>query len=135
MLSLIRRLTENRSGSATIGYGLLTALVGVAVIGGASGLGDAFTGLSTDVSSTLADVSGGAATSAPTGDGEATAPASDDAAEPSNAADDGWFDLGLGELLGGGDAASSSGDGDDDGAGLEVECDSAQGGSAGGICP
>ncbi len=128
MLSFIRRLATDRAGSTAIAYGLLTAMVGVAVIGGASGLGDAFTGLATDVSTTLTEASGGTAS----GDDEAAATSGDGAAEPTDAADDGWFDLGLDELLGGGSAASTSSDGD---SGLQLECDPEQNSSADDACP
>ncbi len=54
MIKTIRNLLKNKSGATAIEYGLIAALIAVAIIG-------AVTTLGTDLTATFEDVSGGLA--------------------------------------------------------------------------
>lgn len=45
MKTLIARLGKDRSGATAIEYGLIAALIGIAIVAGASALGDTLEGL------------------------------------------------------------------------------------------
>jgi pilus assembly protein Flp/PilA len=55
--SLMRRVLKDEQGAAAIEYGLLAALVGVALFAGAQALGVSLDGLFTDISTFLTGVS------------------------------------------------------------------------------
>ncbi len=50
MTRIFKRLVHDESGVTAIEYGLIAALVGIAIIGGVSLLGDSLDGIFTDVS-------------------------------------------------------------------------------------
>ncbi len=62
LLRTLRRLSKNRSGATAIEYGLIAALIGVAIIGGATALGGALNTMFEDVGSTLEGVDTGSST-------------------------------------------------------------------------
>lgn len=53
MLKFLRMFRRNEEGVTAIEYGLIAALVGVAIIGGVTLLGDSLDAMFTDVSTTL----------------------------------------------------------------------------------
>lgn len=53
MLKFLRNFRRNEEGVTAIEYGLIAALVGVAIIGGVTLLGDSLDAMFTDVSTTL----------------------------------------------------------------------------------
>lgn len=53
MLKILRKFRKDQSGVTAIEYGLIAAMVGVAIIGGVTILGDSLDTLFTDVSTTL----------------------------------------------------------------------------------
>ena len=50
MFKLFKKLARDESGVTAIEYGLIAAMVGIAIIGGVSLLGDSLDGIFTDVS-------------------------------------------------------------------------------------
>lgn len=55
MQNLVTRFIEDESGATAIEYGLIAALISVALIAGASALGDGINNKFTDVSNALND--------------------------------------------------------------------------------
>jgi pilus assembly protein Flp/PilA len=53
MLKFFRRFSRDKSGVTAIEYGLIAAMVGVAIIGGVTLLGDSLNNMFTNVATTL----------------------------------------------------------------------------------
>jgi len=56
MFKILRKLKRDESGVTAIEYGLIAAMVGVAIIGGVTLLGDSLNDMFTNVSTTLDSV-------------------------------------------------------------------------------
>jgi pilus assembly protein Flp/PilA len=52
---MLKRFLKNEDGATAIEYGLIAALIGVAIIGAISAVGDELTSTFTEVSTTLAE--------------------------------------------------------------------------------
>jgi len=53
MLKTLRKLTKDESGATAIEYGLIAALIAVALIAAATAVGDSLTGVFEEISTTL----------------------------------------------------------------------------------
>jgi pilus assembly protein Flp/PilA len=53
MKTLIARFAKDRSGATAIEYGLIAALIGIAIVAGASALGDTLDGLFASMANTI----------------------------------------------------------------------------------
>jgi pilus assembly protein Flp/PilA len=53
MKTLSRRFTQDKSGTTAIEYGLIAALIGIAIVAGASALGGPIDGLFSSMSSPM----------------------------------------------------------------------------------
>ena len=58
MTSFAKRFLKNESGATAVEYGLIAALIGVVIIGGATILGQALSGKFTSIGTTVTNAGG-----------------------------------------------------------------------------